>query len=80
MIKIETQKLLWFIDNSVSAISLTPRSISSVGYSLSRSLVIFKSHYFELVSSGFTTLVKSENGKDGVYKTINCATHITQTV
>ena len=79
MIKIETQKLLWFIDNSVSAISLTPRSISTVGYSLSRSLIIFKSHYFELVSSGLTTLVKSENGKDGVYKTINCATHITQT-
>ena len=80
MIKIETQKLLWFIDNSVSAVSLTPRSISTVGYSMARSFIIFKSHYFELVSSGLTTLVKSENGKEGVYNTINSATHLTQTV
>jgi len=80
MIKIETQKLFWFIDNSVSAISLTPRSISTVGYSLARSMIIFKSHYLELASRGLTTMIKSEDGKDGIYKTINSVTHITQTL
>lgn len=71
VITIETRKILWFIDSSVQARSYTPRSISQVGYSLSRDFLIFKSHYLEFVSGSVEYLVKSKEGKDKAYEVIN---------
>ncbi len=71
VITIETKKILWFIDSSVQARSYTPRSISQVGYSLSRDWLIFKSHYLEFVSGNVSYLIKSKEGKDKVYEVIN---------
>ena len=71
VITIETRKIFWFIDSSIQARSYTPRSISQVGYSLNRDLLIFKSHYLEFVSGSVSYLVKSKEGKDKVYEVIN---------
>ncbi len=79
LIIIETQKLLFFIDNSVSSRSFTPRSIQVVGYSLARSFIVFKSHYLELTAGGRSSLTKSNEGKEFADKMITAITHLTQT-
>ncbi|MBT3668197.1 MAG: hypothetical protein HN548_12030 [Opitutae bacterium] len=79
LIIIETQKFLFFIDNSVTSKSYTPRSIQIVGYSLIRSLVAFKSHYLELAAGGQTSLTKSKGGKELVDKMITAITYLTET-
>ena len=79
LIIIETQKLLFFIDNSVSSRSFTPRSIQVVGYSLARSLIFFKSHYLELTAGSRSSLIKSKEGKELVDKMIASITHLTET-
>jgi hypothetical protein len=80
VITIETRKILWFIDSSVQARSYTPRSISQVGYSLSRDLIIFKSHYLEFVSGSLSYLVKSKEGKVKVNEMIGKLTGLAESV
>ena len=66
VIQISRQKVLWFFDGSVSALSFTPRSISVAGYQLERFLLIFKSHYLMFQSSSNSVLIKSKDGKGKV--------------
>lgn len=73
VISIETRKVLWVFDGSVSARSYTPRSIKQIGYSLQRVLLVFKSHFLEFESGSTAYLVKSKQGKpkvDAVIKEI----------
>lgn len=69
-IVIEIRKMLWFFDGSVRAAAFTPRSITSIGYVLARSWLIFKSHYLEFHSSASSFIVKSKGGKKPVDDTI----------
>ena len=71
VITVEIGKFLWFFDASINARLYTPRSVSQMGYSLSRDLLIFKTHYLEFSSSSINYMVKSKNGKDKVYEMIN---------
>tara|TARA_B100001059_G_scaffold222802_1_gene247114 strand:+ start:1194 stop:1628 length:435 start_codon:yes stop_codon:yes gene_type:complete len=71
VIQISRQRILWFFDGSVIAISFTPRSISSSGYQLERFLLIFKSHYLLFQSSNNSILIKSRDGKSKVSSMIS---------
>ena len=66
IIQVSRQKFLWFFDGSVTALSFTPRSISSTGYQLERFLLIFKTHYLLFQSSNNAVLIKSRDGKSRV--------------
>ena len=66
VIQISRQKILWFFDGNVSALSFTPRSISVAGYQLERFLIVFKSHYLIFQSSSNAVLIKSRDGKGKV--------------
>ena len=80
VITIETGKFLWVFDASINARSYTPRSVSRMGYSLGRDLLIFKTHYLEFCSSSINYLVKSRNGKDKVYEMINALLSLAELV
>lgn len=70
VIVIEVQMMFWVYLASVTAKSLMPRSIGSMGYQFARSLIFFRSHYLEFSQGGTATLVKSAEGKDRVYQMI----------
>lgn len=70
VILIEVQKMFWFFTGSISAKSIMPRSIGSLGYVFARSLIFFKSHYLEFNSGAVSALIKSRSGRDRVYESI----------
>jgi len=70
VILINLSKVLWFFDGSVSADSYTPRAISSSGYQLSRSLLVFKTHYLKFTSSSAAILIKAKGGMNQVMSMI----------
>ena len=71
VITIEVQTLFWVIEGSISARSYTPRSITRIGYSLQRSLIVFKSHYLEFESGSGGLLIMSKEGREKVYQMID---------
>ena len=71
VIVISRKALFWVMEGSISVDSLAPRAINRVGYEMARSLIVFKSHYLVFGSSGFGTLIKSKQGKDAVYQSID---------
>jgi hypothetical protein len=80
VITVETKKMFWIIDQSVTASSFTPRSISRSGYKFSRDLLIFKSHYLEFHSGGAPLLIKSKKGKKDVYQSIKSIIFLAEAV
>ena len=70
VIVVETQKILWFFNYSVSARDIFPRAVSQVGYAMQRSLIIFKTHYLTVAATGSvaTEIFSSRNGEDRVHK------------
>ncbi len=80
VITVEVNKVLWFIDGSVSSRSYTPRSLSQTGYTLRRSLLIFKSHYLEFNSGSTSFVIKSKSGQAEVMSLITAITGLAERV
>jgi len=76
IIAVDFQKVFWFINNGIEAFTYTPRSISEIGYTRRRSILIFVTHYFSF--NGY--IVKSMNGKDAVYEMITAANDLAEKV
>lgn len=71
VIKIDFEKILWFIDKGVTAISMTPRSIANVGYSNTRTFLIFKTRYFILGTSGGNILIKFKGNDKTLFDAVS---------
>ena len=80
IIKINIAKFLWFFDGTVSSASYPPRAVGSCGYQLSRSLVIFKSHYLSFYVPEGAILIKSRKGKDAVTSMLNSISGLAEKV
>ncbi len=80
VIFIDFRKMLWIIDKGVEVNSVTPRSIHSIGYSMLRSWILFKTNYFQLKSSAENILLKFKGNKDEVMMAVNEASNILETM
>ena len=63
---LNTQKMLWIFNQSVSATTIFPRGINKIGYKMQRSFIFFKTHYLSVTCGSETELFSSKKGKSGV--------------
>jgi len=71
VMRIDFKKVLWFINKGVKVMSMTPRSIGSVGYSNERVYLLFKSRFFILNTTTEQVYIKFK-GNDALLKdTVN---------
>jgi len=80
VIRLDFQKILWFINKGVQATSITPRSIGAVGYEYTRSFLIFKTRYFILNTFSGTTYIKFQGNDKMLMDTVNQIVHMLDTV
>lgn len=80
VIHLEFQMMLWVITKSVSAMSLTPRSIKSVGYSSVKEWLIFQTRYFILVSDTGTVFIKFNGTKQSLFDAVSNVTNTLETI
>lgn len=71
IIRIDFEKIFWFINKGVTATSMTPRSINNVGYSNVRSFLIFKTRYFMIGTSGGDTLIKFQGNDKSLFEAVD---------
>ncbi|MUK79108.1 hypothetical protein GNP84_19730 [Aliivibrio fischeri] len=76
IIHITSTKMFWFFDGSITASTFAPRSVNSTGYALRRSMIFFKSHYLDLLTSADGVMIRSTDGKDKVYRMIEALTNL----
>lgn len=80
VIFIDFRKMLWVIDKGVSVSSVTPRSIHSIGYSMVRTWLVFKTNYFQLKSSADEIFLKFKGGKSDILSAVNEASNILESI
>jgi hypothetical protein len=80
VVRINFEKVFWVIDKGVTAISMTARSINNVGYSNIRRLVIFKTRYFMIGTSGEDTLIKFQGNDKALFDAVDNVNNILEKI
>jgi hypothetical protein len=80
VIRLDFQKMFWIFNKGVKAMSITPRSIGSVGYSNERVFLIFKSRYFILNTSTEQVYIKFQGNDSMLLDTVNQVSNMLESV
>jgi len=80
VIRIDFKKVLWFINKGAKVMSMTPRSIGSVGYSNERVYLLFKSRFFILNTTTEQVYIKFKGNDSLLQDTVNQVSQLLENI